>query len=77
MHVRNGGLPLWQQGVLDILAPPVGAVLWWCLSGGWVSVAQRGSPTARSLRWLNRGFWVILVSLYFLMFGLTIYAWFF
>jgi hypothetical protein len=65
-----------QQIALDILAPPVLVGMWWLMSRGWAIIAQGGKPSARTKIWTNKGTWVLLVVLYCLAFGITLYGYF-
>jgi len=75
--MKSGALPIPQQIAIDLFFPPVGSVVWWLLSRGWVNVSQGGHPSERSLMWLRRSYWVVLGRAYCLMFGVTGYAYFF
>jgi len=74
--VRPGSLPISQIILLDLIVPPIGAILWRFMSGGWAIGVQGGkvSEDTRRRQWFE--FWVLLCLAYLLMFGLTIYyAW--
>jgi hypothetical protein len=69
----NHALPIWQQILLDIVAPPVGALLWWFQSRGWAGLVHGGEPSETTKFRQNRGFWIVLGVLYLIMFGATAY----
>jgi hypothetical protein len=73
--VRPGSLPISQLILLDLFIPPIGAVLWRFMAGGWAAGVQGGkaSEETRKRQWLE--FWVLLGLAYAVMFGFTVYAW--
>jgi hypothetical protein len=75
--MNNVALPLGQQLALDVMLPPVMAVLVWLLSRGGANVFEEGHPSQGSLSWLRRSFWIQLAFFYCLAFGITGYAYFF
>ncbi|HTW60772.1 MAG TPA: hypothetical protein VMD55_03130 [Terracidiphilus sp.] len=73
--MRPGALPIQQQILVDLIAPPVGALLWRFVAGGWAEARARdGSEETRRRR--SNEFWVILILGYFLMFGISLFTWF-
>ncbi len=66
-------MPLMQQYLLDLIAPPVLATLWWFFSRGTATVFQGGSVSERTKRREKVGFVVVLTLAYLLMFGWTTY----
>jgi len=72
--MHEGALPLSQQILLDIFVPPAGALVWWLMSRGWATAVQGSevSETTRKRQW--RLALVLLVVVYILMFGITIYG---
>jgi hypothetical protein len=75
--MHDAPLPLGAVLLLDILFPPVGAALVWLISRRGADLFQGGNPSKRSLAGLKRSFWVQLIFVYCLMFGITGYAYFF
>ena len=66
-------MSLAQQYLLDTVAPPVIAVLWWLLSRGWATAVQAGQVSDRTRKRQKFGFIAVLAVLYVLMFGATTY----
>jgi hypothetical protein len=68
-----GALPISQIILLDLIVPPIGAVIWRLMAGGWAGVVQgdKVSEETRGRQWTE--FWAILGTGYFIMFGATIY----
>jgi hypothetical protein len=66
-------MPLVQQYLLDLVAPPVLATLWWFFSRGTATVFQGGSVSERTKKRERIGFFVVLIAAYLLMFGGTTY----
>jgi len=73
--VRPGALPLPQLILLDVVSPPVIAGIWWLMSGGWAAGVQGGSTSTETKSRQTLEFWAILILLYVMAFGVTIYAW--
>jgi hypothetical protein len=71
--MSNQALPIYQQIILDISAPPVLAAIWWFQSRGSANIIQGGEPSERTKLRQSRGFWIVLGALYLLMFGATAY----
>lgn len=72
--MRSGALPVYQQILLDVLFPPVGAYLWSVMARGWAGLIRKGTITVKTSLRQKREFWIILVAGYLIMFGITIYA---
>lgn len=72
--MRPGALPLGQLLLLDLLVPPIGAVLWSYMARGWVATVQGGTVSERTKQRQKKEFWILLVATYLLMFGVTIYG---
>jgi len=62
-----------QQYLLDSVAPPVMATLWWFFSRGWATAVQAGELSDRTRKRQKSGFFLVLGLLYVLMFGMTTY----
>lgn len=73
--VRPGALPIYQQIFLDVFIPPIGAVLWRFMAGGWASTVQGGKVSEVTRRRQSYEFWVILCLGYAIAFGIAIYGW--
>ncbi len=72
--MRPGALPLSEQILLDLVVPPVGAVVWWLMSRGLAGVLQGGKTSQTTKTRQKWEFWIILALSYLLMFGITIYG---
>jgi hypothetical protein len=70
-----GALPVWQQILLDLFVPPIGAVVWWLCSRGWALTIQGSAVSEQTRKREKRGAIILLAIAYLLMFGITIYAW--
>jgi hypothetical protein len=68
--MTHGALPLSLQILLDFFFPPAGSANFWLLSRGWLNVVQGGQPSERSLVWLRRSCWILLIGAYCLVFGI-------
>ena len=66
-------LPMSQQILPDVISPPILAALWWSFSRGWANTVQGGEVSQRTKLRQKRGFWIVLIGLYLLMFGATVY----
>jgi hypothetical protein len=66
-------MPLTQQYLLDLFAPPIVACIWWLFSHGTATVFQGGRVSERTKGWFSKGFFVVLGLAYVVMFGLTTY----
>jgi hypothetical protein len=73
--MRPGALPTSQLILLDILAPPIIAGAWWLMSGGLAGVIQGGSRSSETKARQTREFWILLILIYLMAIGVTIYAW--
>ena len=73
--MRPGVLPIQQQILVDLIAPPVGALLWRLVTGGWAGARALGASEEVRRR-KSSHFWVVLILGYVLMFGLSLYTWF-
>jgi hypothetical protein len=69
----NMALPIARQVLLDVVAPPVLAGLWWLFSRGWATTMQGDDVSQMTVDRQNKGFWFVLIGLYVLMFGATAY----
>ncbi len=69
-----GTLPIGRVILLDILVPPIGTCLWWIMARGWASLVQLGKPSETTKRRQKWEFWAILIAVYVLMFGITLYG---
>ena len=47
-----------------LIAPPVGAGVFWIMGNAWIHATEGVEPSQRVKRWLNLGFWVVLVVSY-------------
>ena len=74
--MRHQPLPLGEQIAVVLLTPPVITALWWLMSRGWASIVQGGDPTERTKRRQRGEFFVLLIVMYMISFGMAIYAWF-
>jgi hypothetical protein len=66
-------LPIGQQIVLDIVAPPILTALWWLFSRGWANAVQGGDVSEMTRDRQGKGLWIVLAGLYLIMFGATAY----
>jgi hypothetical protein len=66
-------MPLIEQFLLDLIAPPVLATLWWLLSRAWGTAVQGGQVSESTKIRQKRGFLVMLTLLYLIGFGTTTY----
>jgi len=67
-------LPMAQQILLDIVAPPILAVIWWLKSRSWAQTVQGENVSERTKARQKKEFWILLAVVYLLMFGTTFYA---
>jgi hypothetical protein len=66
-------LPIAQQILLDIVAPPVLTGFWWLSSRG-LARSLQGEEISEATKFRqSRGFWIALGMLYLIMFGGTTY----
>ena len=73
-ETRRYILSLGQQYLLDLVAPPVIAGLWWLLSRGWATAVQVGNVSDRTRQRQKVEFFIVLTLLYVLMLGATTYV---
>jgi hypothetical protein len=73
--MRPGVLPVQQQILVDLIVPPVGAILWRWMTGGWPG-ARDVDASEETRRRKSTEFWVVLLLGYVLMFGISFYLWF-
>ena len=66
-------MSLIEQFLLDLVAPPIVASMWWFFSRGWGIAVQGGRVSETTRIRQRRGFLVILTLTYLLGFGMTIY----
>jgi hypothetical protein len=74
LTMSHGGLPIGQLILLDVLVPPIGTCIWWLMARGWAGIVQLGSPSDSTRKRQKWEFFVILVTAYLLMFGITVYG---
>jgi hypothetical protein len=74
--IRSGSLPLFEQVLIDLVGPPIGAGLFWLLSRGWAITVQGGSVSDRTRARQVRGFWVVMAVSYVVMIAITVYGYF-
>ena len=72
--MHQGALPLSQQLALDIIIPPAGSLLGWLMSRAWASVVQGRAASETTRKRQKKEALVLLIAVYVLMFGITIYA---
>jgi len=66
-------MPLTQELLLDVLAPPIVAGIAWVLGSVWSSLVGGGTRSDSARKWGKVTFLVILVGGYLMMFGATAY----
>lgn len=74
--MRHGALPLYEQILLDVFVPPIGTAVWWLMSRGWATTVQGSHVSETTKRRQKIESVIILVAVYILMFGITIYGYF-
>jgi hypothetical protein len=62
-----------NQFLIDLVAAPIIACLWWIFSRGWAAGVQSGQVSDRTKTRQKAGFFIVLALLYVGMFGMTIY----
>ena len=72
-EMQHHALPIVQQIMLDIFAPPILAIMWWLFSRGWAGTIQGGEVSQMTKDRQAKGFWIVLITLYVIMFGATTY----
>jgi hypothetical protein len=66
-------LPLYQQILIDVCLPPVmTAIFWLILKAPARALGNSDNPAAKG--WSNSRVWVLLATLYAIMFSVTIYG---
>lgn len=76
MLMRPGALPLYQQILLDVFAPPFVLGIWWLLSRNLQSaLGTTNDPVVQG--WTAPMAKFLLVAMYVICFGITAYAYFF
>lgn len=69
MHPFTAG-----EFLLDAVGPPIMTALWWVMSRGWALGIQRGKVSDRTRARQKREFFVLLVVLYLIGFGMSFYV---
>jgi hypothetical protein len=73
---RPSAIPITQQILLDIFAPPAFTMIWWLLSR--FKAYQLGTDDSPAVQgWIEDGWKYLLVALYVVMISITAYAYFF
>ena len=72
--MRPGAATLSEQITIAILRPPIMATLWWLASRGFGRTVQSGSVSQKTKQRQEKEFWVLLVAMYALAFGVILYA---
>jgi bacteriorhodopsin len=70
----SAALPLTEQVLLDVVAPPVATCLWWLMARGWAASVQGGEVSSTTKKRQKWEFFAILIAGYLLVFGITIYG---
>ena len=73
--MRPGAAPLGEQPAILLVGPPVMAGLIWLMSRGWAIGVQGGSASERTKVRQKIEFWMVLVAMYVIGFGMALYAW--
>jgi hypothetical protein len=73
--MRPSAAPLGEQLAILILGPPVMAALIWLMSRGWAHTVQGEVVSDRTKHRQKMEFWIVLVVMYVLGFGMVLYAW--
>lgn len=73
--MRPGAAPLGEQIAILILGPPIMAGIIWLMSRGWAMGVQGGSASERTKVRQKIEFWMVLVTMYVIGFGMALYAW--
>ena len=73
--MRPHAAPLWEQTLIFVLGPPIGACLWWIMSRGWASSVQGGNVSEQTKRRQKKEFWVVLLGCYLIATLEILYAW--
>ena len=72
--MRPGAAPLAEQLAILLVGPPIMAALWWLASRSLGWIFQGGSVSERTKQRQKKEFWVLLIGLYALGFGIMLYA---
>ena len=72
---RPGAAPLPEQLAILFLGPPIMALVLKVMMRGWARTVQGATVSARTERRQKLEFWVVLVVMYVMVFGMAIYAW--
>jgi hypothetical protein len=75
MVMRSGAAPLWEQLVILILGPPIMTALWWIAARGWALAVQGGTTSRKTKKRQRVEFFVVLILMYAVGFGVVLYAW--
>jgi hypothetical protein len=73
--MRPGAAPLGEQLAILIVGPPVMACLIWLGRRGWARTVQGGKASERTKVRQKIEFWMVLIFMYVLGFGMALYAW--
>ena len=73
--MNNSLTPLWEQVAIVIIGPPFMACVWWVFSRGWAKTVQGGIASDKTKRRQKVEFWGLMIIMYTLTFGMTLYAW--
>ena len=73
--MRTSPYPLSEQVLVDMIAPPVLASIFWLMAHGWARFVQSEnvSEETKGREWLE--FKVVLILGWIAMFGVSIYEW--
>jgi hypothetical protein len=72
--MRPGAAPLSEQFMIAILGPPIMATLWWLASRGFAQTVQGQTISEKTKQRQKKEFWILLVALYALGFGIILSA---
>jgi len=61
--------------LLDLIAPAVIATVWRFKAGGWARPSSGGKVSEETRARQRMEFWAVLILLYLMAFGVTVYAW--
>jgi len=67
--------PLWEQLTILILGPLIMTMLIWIVSRAWAMAVQGGTANDKTKRRQRVEFYVTLITMYIIGFGMAIYAW--
>jgi hypothetical protein len=74
VEMRPDAAPLGEQLAIFLLGPPIMSTLWWFSSRNLGRIVQGGSVSERTKQRQKKEFWVLLIGLYLLGFGIILYA---